>query len=82
MILTLIVRISMDFMKRWIVLEPIMMLETFTFGAFVTQQSVYRQKIKEDNPGASDEVVDDIASNFFRSFLFVNFLYYLFKYFF
>ena len=53
-----------------------MMLETFTFGAFVTQQSVYRQKIKEDNPGASDEVVDDIASNFFRSFLFINFLHY------
>ena len=29
-----------------------------------------------NNPGASDEVVDDIASNFFRSFLFINFLYY------
>ena len=57
----------MDFISRWLVLEPMMLLETLTFGAYVTQQNMYKDKINQTHQNSSKEEVERITTTFFRN---------------
>ena len=56
----------MEIAAKWVVLEPMMLLETFTFGAYVTQQNVYKDKINEVYQNSTTEDVERVTANFFR----------------
>ena len=51
---------------KWIVLEPLMLLETLTFGAYVTQQNMFKHKIRELFSEETDDELRVITSHFFR----------------
>ena len=52
------------FLSKWIVLEPMVMLITMTFSAFITQQHVYRDKIQDLHPNSTDEEITKFTSSF------------------
>jgi len=53
--------------QRWVVLEPLVCLATMAFGAYITQQGIYRQKIETANPGQEEDEVERQTSEFIRN---------------
>ena len=38
----------MEGVRRWVTVEPLVVLATVTFGAYITQQGVYKEKVREE----------------------------------
>jgi len=53
--------------QRWVVLEPLVCLATMAFGAYITQQGIYRAKIEAANLGVEEHEVERQTSEFIRN---------------
>ena len=60
------------FLSKWVVLEPMVMLVTMTFSAFITQQHMYRDKISDLHPNTTDEEITKLTSSFLSKTLVVE----------
>jgi len=53
--------------RRWVVLEPLVCFATMAFGAYITQQGIYREKIETANQGEAETQVEMRTSEFIRN---------------
>ena len=57
--------------RRWVTVEPLVLLATVTFGAYITQQGVYREKVREEVcsncTAEQEEEVERRTSEFIRN---------------
>ena len=55
-----------EFLEKWIVLEPMMFLNTMSFGSYVTQQHMFKDIISDINNNRTEDEIEIIVSHFYR----------------